>query len=103
MLIHLWNLLNLGQNLNQKLLMIIRVDVTWKSLKKKLTKSRYRDFKNIFIRHTKFEKPKKQSFQKDFWELGSFFILQKSITTIWLRIKISIAHLIILFHVKKHT
>ncbi len=35
MLIHLWNFLNLGQNLYQKLLMIIMVDVTWKSLKKK--------------------------------------------------------------------
>lgn len=30
---------------------------------------------------------KKNKIQRDFWELGSFFILQKSITTIWLRVK----------------
>lgn len=30
---------------------------------------------------------KNKKIQRDFWELGSFFILQKSITTIWLRVK----------------
>jgi hypothetical protein len=84
-------------------LMIIMVDITWNSLKKKLTKSTWMNEAQIkisktFSLGTQNLKKQKKSFQKNFWELGSFLILQKSITTIWLRIKKRISHLIILFH-----
>ncbi len=81
MLIHLWNLLNLGQNLYQNLLMIIMVDVTWKSLKKNSQNPHEwgpnRDFKNIFIRHTKFEKQKTKIISKGLLRIRFIFYPSK--------------------------
>jgi hypothetical protein len=56
---HLWNLLNLHQNLYQKLLMSsIVVDVIWKSLKNThnvhMNEGQGKYLKNMFIRHNIF-------------------------------------------------
>jgi len=60
MFTHLWNLLSLGQNLNQKLLMFfIMVDDTWNP-KRKTHKIHMNDgqcnfFKSMFTKHKQFE------------------------------------------------
>ncbi len=69
MFTHLWNLLNLGQNLYQKLLILcIMVDDTWNSKRKThhMNDGQCKDFQSMFPKHKTFGIFFKKSILKGF-------------------------------------
>jgi aryl-phospho-beta-D-glucosidase BglC (GH1 family) len=95
--LHLWNLLKLGQNPYwTNVVFSWYSEITFKILKRNPINSiriPFRSFNYVLIGHKLFDKWKKKSFRKDFWKQGPILMLQKFITTIWLRFHKIIFHI----------